>query len=37
MMADFFMEPLVQGKLFHYLKAIIMGHKPLAKVLDRDT
>jgi hypothetical protein len=28
MVADFFTKPL-QGKLFHYLKAIVMGHKPI--------
>jgi len=28
MVADFFTKPL-QGKLFHYLKAIVMGHEPL--------
>lgn len=28
MVADFFTKPL-QGKLFHYLKAIVMGHQPI--------
>jgi Reverse transcriptase (RNA-dependent DNA polymerase). len=28
MVADFFTKPL-QGKLFHYLKAIVMGHRPI--------
>jgi hypothetical protein len=32
MVADFFTKPL-QGKLFHYLKAIVMGHKPLETLI----
>lgn len=31
MVADFFTKPL-QGKLFHYLKGIIMGHEPLSSL-----
>jgi AAA ATPase containing von Willebrand factor type A (vWA) domain len=34
MVADFFTKPL-QGKLFKYLKAIIMGHEPLATLTSR--
>jgi hypothetical protein len=32
MVADFFTKPL-QGKLFHYLKAIVMGHKSLESLI----
>lgn len=31
MIADFFTKPL-QGRLFHYLKAIIMAQEPLTKL-----
>lgn len=34
MVADFFTKPL-QGKLFHYLKAIIMGHAPLSSFISK--
>mmetsp|Transcript_13911 Transcript_13911/g.26194 ORF Transcript_13911/g.26194 Transcript_13911/m.26194 type:complete len:735 (+) Transcript_13911:3-2207(+) len=34
MVADFFTKPL-QGKLFHYLKAIVMGHEPLETLTSR--
>mmetsp|Transcript_14327 Transcript_14327/g.26895 ORF Transcript_14327/g.26895 Transcript_14327/m.26895 type:complete len:175 (-) Transcript_14327:32-556(-) len=34
MVADFFTKPL-QGKLFHYLKAIIMGHEPITKLTSK--
>lgn len=34
MVADFFTKPL-QGKLFHYLKAIIMGHEPITNLTKR--
>jgi hypothetical protein len=34
MIADFFTKPL-QGKLFHYLKSIIMGHQPLTTLTSR--
>jgi len=32
MVADFFTKPL-QGKLFHYLKVIVMGHEPLESLV----
>ena len=32
MVADFFTKPW-QGKLFHYLKAIVMGHEPLESLI----
>jgi hypothetical protein len=34
MVADFFTKPL-QGKLFKYLKSIIMGHEPLSSLTSR--